>query len=252
VPTDSGLSVGVKCCGRSPRFRSSQPASDAASSGRHTPGRPSPLRQTVVTKDRFRERGQPGTSLVCPWTFVMFDQTAMDEHGEQPMRRRMGDPEIVRDRRHAKRFRMLEHEQHAHDVVGGRNRVAGRCLLDHSSVLLSPSTVPPSKMPCPLSKLRTAAQAAWEIDNGPVPDGVRVQSRADEPACVRVDHLQLDQRTTSSASPSKKRSAPNSRSDVQRDASAIVEYGGEFQVCTEGFDISSHSRHRGTFTPFDL
>ncbi len=55
-------------------------------------------------------------------------------------------------------------------------------------------------------KLLTAARAAWEIDNGPVPDGVRVLSCTGEPACVRVDHLQLDQRPISSASPSKKRS----------------------------------------------
>jgi integrase len=57
------------------------------------------------------------------------------------------------------------------------------------------------------AKLLTAARAAWEIENGSVPDGVRVLSCADEPACVRVDHLRLDQRAMSSASlPSKKRS----------------------------------------------
>jgi hypothetical protein len=47
----------------------------------------------------------------------MFDQTPMDEHGEQPMRRRMRP----RDRSHgrqSKRLRMLEHQQDAHDVVG--------------------------------------------------------------------------------------------------------------------------------------
>ena len=55
-------------------------------------------------------------------------------------------------------------------------------------------------------KLLTAARAAWEIENGPVPDGVRVRCCADEPACVRVDHLRLDQRTISSASLSRKRS----------------------------------------------
>ena len=49
-------------------------------------------------------------------------------------------------------------------------------------------------------KLLTAARAAWEIENGSVPDGVRVRSCADEPACVRVDHLRLDQRAISSAS----------------------------------------------------
>ena len=55
-------------------------------------------------------------------------------------------------------------------------------------------------------KLLTVARAAWKIENGSVPDGVRVLSCADEPACVRVDHLRLDQRSTSSASPPKKRS----------------------------------------------
>ena len=55
-------------------------------------------------------------------------------------------------------------------------------------------------------KLLTAARAAWEIENGSVPDGVRVRSCASEAACVRVDHLRLDQRAISSASLSKKRS----------------------------------------------
>jgi integrase len=55
-------------------------------------------------------------------------------------------------------------------------------------------------------KLLTAARAAWEIENGPVPDGVRVVSCADEPACVRVGHLRLDQRAISSTSPLRKRS----------------------------------------------
>ena len=55
-------------------------------------------------------------------------------------------------------------------------------------------------------KLLTAARAAWEIENGPVPDGVRVRSCADEPACVRVDHLRLDLRSLSAGPPSKKRS----------------------------------------------
>ena len=55
-------------------------------------------------------------------------------------------------------------------------------------------------------KLLTAARAAWEIENGPVADGVRVLSCADEPSCVRVAHLRLDQRAVSSATRSKKRS----------------------------------------------
>ncbi len=57
-------------------------------------------------------------------------------------------------------------------------------------------------------KLLTAARAAWEIENGSVPDGVRVLSCADEPACVRVDHLRLDQRAISSASARSKKRSP--------------------------------------------
>ncbi len=57
-------------------------------------------------------------------------------------------------------------------------------------------------------KLLTAARAAWEIENGSVPDGVRVLSCAGEPACVRVDHLRLDQRAISSASPPSKKRSP--------------------------------------------
>ena len=57
-------------------------------------------------------------------------------------------------------------------------------------------------------KLLTAARAAWEIEHSSVPDGVRVLSCADEPACVRVDHLRLDQRAKSSASPPLKKRSP--------------------------------------------
>ena len=32
----------------------------------------------------------------------------------------------------------------------------------------------------------------------------------------------------------------------------VIEYGGEFQVCAQGFDVSSHGRYSGTFTPLDL
>ena len=57
-------------------------------------------------------------------------------------------------------------------------------------------------------KLLTAARAAWAIENDSVPDGGRVRSCADEPACVRVDHLRLDQLAGSSASPSSKKRSP--------------------------------------------
>ena len=54
-------------------------------------------------------------------------------------------------------------------------------------------------------KLLTAARPAWEIEN-PWPTVSASCRCAEEPACVRVDHLRLDQRAVSSASRSKKRS----------------------------------------------
>ena len=56
-------------------------------------------------------------------------------------------------------------------------------------------------------KLLTAARAAWELEHGPVPNGARVLSCVDEPACVRVDHLRLDRSKVSAAASSKKRAA---------------------------------------------
>lgn len=41
-------------------------------------------------------------------------------------------------------------------------------------------------------------------------------------------------------------------SAAEGNAPAVIEYGGEFQMRSEGFDVSSHGRHRGTLTPFDL
>jgi len=40
-------------------------------------------------------------------------------------------------------------------------------------------------------KLRTVQRAAWEFAYGPLPAGARVNTCADERACVRIDHLSL-------------------------------------------------------------
>lgn len=36
-----------------------------------------------------------------------------------------------------------------------------------------------------------APRAAWTIERGPIPDGLCVLHRCDQPACVRIDHLFL-------------------------------------------------------------
>jgi hypothetical protein len=38
---------------------------------------------------------------------------------------------------------------------------------------------------------RYAHRVAWELANGPIPDGLQVLHRCDEPICVRPDHLFL-------------------------------------------------------------
>ena len=55
-------------------------------------------------------------------------------------------------------------------------------------------------------KLQTAARLAWELEHGPVDDGYRVVSCPDNPSCVRVDHLTIQQ-YASSAAPARSRSA---------------------------------------------
>lgn len=39
------------------------------------------------------------------------------------------------------------------------------------------------------NKLRLASRVAWEISYGPVPDGLMVCHKCDNPSCVRHDHL---------------------------------------------------------------
>ena len=44
-------------------------------------------------------------------------------------------------------------------------------------------------------KLTTARRVAWELAHGPLPPRTRLSGCADEPRCVRVEHLSLAGRT---------------------------------------------------------
>lgn len=41
-------------------------------------------------------------------------------------------------------------------------------------------------------KLRSAQPAAWELQVGPLPSGIRVRACPQDPLCVRVEHLRLE------------------------------------------------------------
>lgn len=40
-------------------------------------------------------------------------------------------------------------------------------------------------------KNRTAHSVAWELENGPIPDGLQLNHHCDNPPCINTDHLYL-------------------------------------------------------------
>ena len=88
-------------------------------------------------------------------------------------------------------------------------------------------------------KLINACRAAWELENGPVPNGAKVRSCVDEPACVRLEHLRLDSAALSPAAPSKQRS-PRGAGSI-----AVISPGVWKIGITAGVD--RHGQRRRTF-----
>jgi HNH endonuclease len=59
-------------------------------------------------------------------------------------------------------------------------------------------------------KLRSAQRAAWELQVGPIPSGVRVRACPNDPLCVRIEHLGLEP-SQRNITPSRASSEPNRR-----------------------------------------
>ena len=88
-------------------------------------------------------------------------------------------------------------------------------------------------------KLVTAPRAAYELEHGPVGTGLRVLTCPDEPGCVRVDHLRVEQHGSSKPAEARKRAA--------RGAGSIEAISrGVWKICvTAGLD--SDGRRRRTY-----
>ena len=75
-----------------------------------------------------------------------------------------------------------------------------------------------------------AHRFAWELENGPVPDGLRVLHHCDNPACVRADHLWL-----------------GTQRENMIDASAKGRTGPQLRVwthCKNGHEFTPENTHR--------
>ncbi len=41
------------------------------------------------------------------------------------------------------------------------------------------------------SKYHTATRVVWELEYGPIPNGLNIRHKCDNPSCVRIEHLEL-------------------------------------------------------------
>jgi len=69
-----------------------------------------------------------------------------------------------------------------HEWTAGRNR-DGYGQINEGRGQITEGT--------PSRRLLTAHRVAWELVNGPIPDGLCVLHKCDNPPCCRVDHLFL-------------------------------------------------------------